>query len=65
MLQKQLSYEQLKDIADRILENIVTLPEEFNCIMTNINAIHPILKLMPIMLVKNEKYIFANLREFA
>ena len=64
MLQKQLSYEQLKDIADRILENIVTLPEEFNCIMTN-NAIHPILTLMPVMLVKNEKYIFSNLREFA
>ena len=64
MLQKQLSYEQLKDIADRILENIVTLPEEFNCIMTN-NAIHPILKLTPVMLVKNEKYIFSNLCEFA
>ena len=44
-------------------ENIVTLAEELDFFMSN-DAIHQILRVMSVMLLKREKCIFLNLHEF-
>ena len=63
IVQQPLSYENLKDIANIMSENIVTLAEELDFFMSN-DAIHQILRVMPVMLLKREKCIFLNLHEF-
>ena len=62
-LQQPLSYDQLKEVADIISENIVTSQAELENVTTN-DAIHQVLKLMPVMLLKKEKPVFINLHEF-
>ena len=53
-LQQPLSCKQLKDIIYVISENIVISPYEIECVKTN-EAVHQVLKLMPVMLIKREK----------
>ena len=52
----------MKDIANIVSENIVTLAEELDFFMSN-DAIHQVLRVMPVMLLKREKCIFLNLHE--
>ena len=62
--QHPLSTDQLKAIAIKISGNIVTMPEETGCVMTN-DALHQILKLMPVMLSETKTgAIILNLHEF-
>lgn len=62
--QDPLSTDQLRAIASITSENIVTMPEETGCVMTN-DALHQILKLMPVMLLQTKTgAIFLNLHEF-
>ena len=62
--QHPLSTDQLKAIAIMISENIVTMPEETGCVMTN-DALHQILKLMLVMLLQTKTgAIILNLYEF-
>ena len=62
-LQQPILYKQLKDIAYVIPENIVISPDEIDCVKTN-EAVHQVLKLIPVMLIKREKPVYVNLHEF-
>ena len=62
-LQQPILYKQLKDIAYVIPENIVISPDEIECVKTN-EAVHQVLKLIPVMLIKREKPVYVNLHEF-
>ena len=50
-LQQPLPCKQLKDIAYVISENIVISPDAIESVKTN-EAVHQVLKLMPVMLIK-------------
>ena len=62
-LQQPLSCKHLKDIAYLISENIVISPDKIEWVKTN-EAVHQVLKLIPVMLIKREKPIYANFHEF-
>ena len=62
-LQQPILYKQLKDIAYVIPENIVISPDEIECVKTN-EAVHQVLKPIPVMLIKREKPVYVNLHEF-
>ena len=62
-LQQPILYKQLKDIAYVIPENTVISPDEIECVKTN-EAVHQVLKLIPVMLIKREKPVYVNLHEF-
>ena len=62
-LQQPILYKQLKDIAYVIPENIVISPDEIECVKTN-EAVHQVLKLISVMLIKREKPVYVNLHEF-
>ena len=62
-LQQPILYKQLKDIAYVIPENIVISPDEIECVKTN-EAVHQVLKLIPVILIKREKPVYVNLHEF-
>ena len=62
-LQQPILYKQLKDIAYVIPENIVISPDEIKCVKTN-EAVHQVLKLIPVMLIKREKPVYVSLHEF-
>ena len=62
-LQQPILYKQLKDIAYVIPENIVISPDEIERVKTN-EAVHQVLKLIPVMLIKREKPVYVNLHEF-
>ena len=64
-LQQPLSCKHLKDIAYVISENIVISPDKIEWVKTN-EAVHQVLKLIPVMLIKREKpiSIYANFHGF-
>ena len=62
-LQQPLSCKHLKDIAYVISENIVISPDKIEWVKTN-EAVHQVLKLIPVMLIKRKKPIYVNFHGF-